>query len=106
MYWTFNNKVVNEDFNVELSKDHDDDGYWLQNITARNVCEPVYISCQERGKELLSYNISYCKQIIITLYITMYQCGLIQWRSQDLKEGVLVHSRMKRTCKIFSHAPN
>ena len=29
----------------------------------------------------------------------------MQWRPQDLREGVLRHSRAKRALKIFSHAP-
>ena len=69
IYWTHNGEDISKEnlerFNIELSpRDFDDSGHWIQSLTARNVCEPVNITCQEGGEELLAYIILICKQMI------------------------------------------
>ena len=65
--WTVNSTVFSQGNEINLDVDisplrYDDDGYWIQNLTAYNVCEPVNITCLEGVRELLSYNIHFCKQ--------------------------------------------
>ena len=78
IYWVVNGQIVGggnqTSPKTKLSPRLFDavNGYWMQNLTAYNVCvDPLIIACQQGEEQLLFHNISFCKQIF-TLYIVMY----------------------------------
>ena len=77
IYWAFNGEIITEQnrerFNVVLNpRGSDDRGRWTQTLTARNVCEPVNISCHEGREELLAHHILICKQTIYFVHVHLH----------------------------------